>query len=146
MSEPLFRIVYCSRNAACGDLNQAELEQILAASRRNNARDGVSGALLHSSGIFAQVLEGPFDSVQEAFERIQVDQRHNDIIVLQADQVDSRSFGDWAMASAEPDNLSGTKAILAAALIHPETEGPQGILRLLEQLVRREPEWLVAQA
>lgn len=84
--------------------------------------------------------------VQEAFERIQVDQRHNDIIVLQADQVDSRSFGDWAMASAEPDNLSGTKAILAAALIHPETEGPQGILRLLEQLVRREPEWLVAQA
>ena len=45
--------------------------QILAVSRRNNARAGITGALMYSGSAFAQVLEVPRLAVEAIFERIQ---------------------------------------------------------------------------
>lgn len=97
MSEALHRLVYVSRNRIAGGI-EAEIEAILAASRRNNAAAGVTGALIFNSGVFAQVLEGPRRAVEATFERIQRDDRHGAVQVLAFEPVDQRRFAGWSMA------------------------------------------------
>ncbi len=96
----LYRLIYTSRNLLPGDedAQAAAVAGILALSKRNNARVGVTGALLFNAGSFAQVLEGPRLAVEATFERIQRDPRHSDVSVLQCEPVASRGFANWSMA------------------------------------------------
>lgn len=96
----LCRLVYTSRNLMGGEGNERErtVASIVDASRRNNGRAGVTGALLFSAGRFGQVLEGPRAAVEATFERIQRDPRHGDISILQCDAVAERVFPGWSMA------------------------------------------------
>lgn len=81
-----------------------DLPQILATSRRNNGRDGITG-LLYSDGMrFLQALEGPADKVTTAFERIRVDPRHRAVVVLSRREVEAREFGPWEMAARAPSS------------------------------------------
>lgn len=106
MANALYRLVYVSENSvshnarAVGgeEMLQAEIEQILAASRRNNVRVDVTGALMFNTGCFAQVLEGPQEAVQDTFERIQCDMRHRKVAVLAFEPTDERRFAQWSMA------------------------------------------------
>lgn len=96
----LYRLVYSSKNLinAPESIMSAEVDQILAASQRNNAKVDVTGALLFNRGGFAQVLEGPQRGVEATFERIQRDLRHADVTVLQCGPVEERGFTNWSMA------------------------------------------------
>ena len=58
------------------------VDAILAASQRNNAHAGVTGALMFTDGFFAQVLEGSMAAVEQVFERIQLDDRHSEVQLL----------------------------------------------------------------
>ena len=102
----LLRLTYYSRNAiadACADVPH-EVERILAAARRNNARDGLTGALLRGECHFAQLLEGPSEAVERAFERIRRDWRHADLVVLRREAADARLFEGCPMAHVwEPE-------------------------------------------
>ncbi len=100
MSHDLRRLVYYSRNRVAGaaDTVDATIRGILAASRTNNARVGVTGALMFNAGCFAQVLEGPGAAVEATFERIQQDERHGDVSLLAFEPVAARLFTDWSMA------------------------------------------------
>lgn len=102
MSEKIYQILYCSRNNIPGTATEAkaQIEAILQASRTNNARANVTGALFYNSIFFAQALEGTFAAVQATFERLQLDPRHSDLVVLQSGYVEAREFGDWSMAYA----------------------------------------------
>ncbi|MFC7051700.1 BLUF domain-containing protein [Hansschlegelia quercus] len=95
----LYRLVYYSRNRVAQETEAtaAEIDDILAASRRNNARVGVTGALIFNSGVFAQVLEGALPDIEATFERIQRDQRHGDVEVLQFEPTATRAFPTWSM-------------------------------------------------
>lgn len=96
----LHRLVYASKSALPGPESEiAEaVAQILQVSQANNARVGVTGALLFNSGAFAQVLEGPLSAVEATFERIQRDPRHGEVTVLQCAPVAERGFQNWSMA------------------------------------------------
>ena len=95
----IYRLVYTSRNLLPGDEDeqQAAVSGLLAISKRNNARVGVTGALLFNGGSFAQVLEGSRAAVEATFERIQRDPRHSDVAVLQCEPVAARGFPNWSM-------------------------------------------------
>ena len=75
---------------------------ILAASRRNNRRDGITGMLYSDGTRFLQALEGPDPKVEEAYARIQADPRHRAIVVLSRRTIEAREFGDWDMAHHQP--------------------------------------------
>ncbi|TNC15765.1 blue light sensor protein [Methylobacterium terricola] len=96
----LYRLVYASKNLLQGPDHavSAALRQILDASQANNRKVGVTGALMFNGGAFAQVLEGPRKGVEDTFERIQRDERHGDVTVLQCGPVEARGFPDWSMA------------------------------------------------
>jgi hypothetical protein len=99
MSAETYRLVYYSRNMTTGDADAvaAEVDDILATSRANNERDEITGALMFNAGCFAQVLEGPLDVVEAAFERIQQDDRHSEVSLLAMEPIIERSFPNWAM-------------------------------------------------
>ena len=141
----LYRVLYCSRNLIPGtpEAVAADIRGILAVSRRNNARDGITGGLLFSEGCFAQVLEGPLDAVEGAFERIQCDERHSDVTVLQSGPIATRDFPDWSMAFAGPDAASSpiTGIQMADAFAGQSNDGDK-LLDMLKAVIVREAEWL----
>jgi hypothetical protein len=102
LEDSLHTLAYLSQIAR--DENGTDLKaivaDILAVARRNNAAVGVTGALLCSSGWFAQVLEGSQYAVESIFEAIQMDKRHRDITVLFFRPLENRHFGSWSMALA----------------------------------------------
>lgn len=129
----LHRAIYVSRAApGTGDFD-ALVDQILAASQRNNPKADVSGLLLASAGSFVQVLEGPRRGLSERFLTIAKDPRHEQIELLESGPVDGRLFGRWSMIDRRisPDSaelleaMSGYGAFDASRL-----DGP-GALRLL---------------
>lgn len=99
MTGDLYRLVYYSMVTIADDdeaLDSA-ISSILAASRINNPRVEVTGALMFNSGCFGQILEGPLAAVEATFERIQQDDRHSEVTLLGFDQVPDRAFPSWSM-------------------------------------------------
>jgi hypothetical protein len=73
------------------------LNGILSISRRNNVRDGLTGALVCRRDIYLQLLEGPEAAVEAAYARIKSDDRHLAVVRLLSEPADVRLFPDWAM-------------------------------------------------
>jgi len=88
------QLIYFSHPFGFDDL---ALTGILASAARNNPRDDITGALICREDLFMQLLEGPADKVNEAFERIRKDDRHTRVTLVGREQVAKRLFPDWAM-------------------------------------------------
>ncbi len=140
----LYRVLYCSRNSVPGGLESvaADIANILAVSRSNNARDGITGGLLFSRNCFAQVLEGTTEAVEAAFERIQCDERHSDVTVLQAGPIAARDFPGWSMAFTGADTASPLASVVMAHAFSGQSSAGGDVLDTLKQLVVRETKWL----
>jgi hypothetical protein len=91
---PLIQLIYASRPFGFDDL---ALGGILAAARRNNVRDSITGSLICREDLFVQMLEGAEDAVQKTFERIKRDDRHTDISNVWTSKIEHRLFPEWAM-------------------------------------------------
>ena len=142
----LYQVAYCSRNRISGAPNTVEalVGVILARSRANNARDGITGGLLFSDNCFAQVLEGPMEAVVAAFERIQCDERHGEVTVVASGPIRTRDFPEWSMAfTGAHAPGAGRVAGLGHALTTRTVDG-DAVLGLLRSVVVRETEWLEA--
>lgn len=152
MSGALYRLIYCSRNVILQASPKASVEEavraILTTSRNNNKAINITGALLFSISGFAQVLEGPREVVERTFDQIGADPRHTDVTVLSFTPAERRSFPDWPMGfsgqlSADaPDPLASLLGDAASS--GPRATTGSDVLRLLEKLVQREDEWVVA--
>ncbi len=90
-------LAYCSRPV---DFSFEQTEQILTASRRNNAKAGLTGALIYDNHTFLQWIEGEETEIRAVFERISSDHRHSDIKLLLVRKLDGRWFPDWSMTAA----------------------------------------------
>ena len=141
MSSPIFRLVYISRvahSAGAGSLDDT-IAHILSVSRRNNARVGVTGALLFSAGVFAQTLEGPVPAVEGTFERIQCDPRHHQVSILQVGYVPDRLFADWSMGHATGAGVDRFAAIAPDMRLSGPRDAAAGeIVALMGRLVRED--------
>ena len=137
----LYRIIYCSRTTLGGSPAAVAdtVSQIVTASRRNNARDGVTGGLLYAAGSFAQVLEGPLPAITRAFERIQCDERHSEVTVVQFCPAGSRAFGEWSMLGHVAVEDGSAEAAVKAGLAG-HTEAGEQILSLLKTVMANDTE------
>ncbi|MBS0643071.1 MAG: BLUF domain-containing protein [Acetobacteraceae bacterium] len=146
MAGPLYRLVYCSRNGGTSSENLArEVEAILEPARRRNEGAGLTGALLASASGFAQVLEGPREAIDQAFQRISADPRHADVSVLTFAPAPRRLFPDAPLAfcgdfrAGALDPLAGILADTTRGDDRAMTGGD--LLRLLVRLVRADRDW-----
>lgn len=104
---PLKRVVYVSeaRPVKPGQSMAQMVDEILAVSRRNNLRRGLTGALVCGAGRFAQVLEGPADQVDLVLSIISQDPRHTGLTLLEDAAAERRVFANWTMALLEDVEL-----------------------------------------
>ena len=90
----LMQLAYCSQPFG---YSLEILSAILVASRANNSKRDITGALICRSDIFLQLLEGPAQQVKSTYAAIQNDDRHINIYHLLDQNVDKRLFPAWSM-------------------------------------------------
>jgi Sensors of blue-light using FAD len=125
------QILYISTSTAGSA--ETDLNYILQQSRHNNAIDGITGLLWADGKRFMQVFEGPGVSVALTWERIQADDRHHEIAVLQDRLIPAREFGYWSMAYRRADETEDEYEMKVRRLIayaSPEIrDGFEGMMR-----------------
>ena len=146
----LFKLVYCSRNRIGGTNAEVvgELQSILTSARKNNPSLGITGALLYNTGNFAQILEGPLQSIERIFEGIQCDPRHSEVTVIHTSSASERDFPDWSMAFAgahDPGKLPLATAAFESVFAQAAGAGER-MLETLKNLVVCEDEWILLDA
>lgn len=115
---PVTQIAYASRPFGFDDL---ALRNILLVARRNNLRDGITGALVCRADLYLQILEGRRELVEAALLRILRDDRHTDLRVLVDEDVTERLFPDWAMRHDPARSWMWTAAQVAAGAVKRAT-------------------------
>jgi len=91
------QLIYISTSRSPLRPSADEVQHILSVSRRNNARDGLSGLLVVGGRRFLQVLEGPSEPLDRALHRIRADDRHFAIVTLARHRIEQRTFPEWDM-------------------------------------------------
>ena len=102
--EEVFQLVYASR--AAQPFTDAELVELLTRSRQKNDRLDVTGMLLYHDGSFIQALEGNREVVEDLYEVIAADPRHDDALLLHRGDQLGRSFEGWSMGYEQVGNVS----------------------------------------
>lgn len=104
VAPPLMSVLYCSRAAA--GMGPREVQVMVEKARAANAALGITGLLIHGSGVFFQWLEGPPDQVQALLARIRLDPRHSQLVeVSRHEALPERLFPAWGMELVSPDAL-----------------------------------------
>jgi hypothetical protein len=107
--QPMLRLIYLSR--VWRNMTNTQLDDILAESRKNNAKNKVTGLLCYGGSSFIQILEGPETAVIQLYGKISQDERHHGCMLLDIHLANKRIFENWAMAyvhssKADFDELS----------------------------------------
>jgi hypothetical protein len=89
-------LVYVS--SAVTLLTHEEIGHLLNRARERNKEYGITGILLYVGGNFMQYLEGSKDNLDIIYRIIQQDDHHSGLIQVSREAIESRLFGDWAMA------------------------------------------------
>jgi len=133
----LYRLVYASRAAHPEQLDET-LRAVVARSIQNNRIDDITGFLAAGEGRFLQVLEGPGQTVAEAFARIGRDPRHDEIVLIADGPAERRLFRDWNMGQRRLE-AEDASALSEVGLEHftPTGLDEERALRLLTTLGAR---------
>lgn len=112
-----YQIIYSSVSSTPMQLD--ELEDILEQAQGNNARNGVTGALVYVDGFFLQILEGEKQTAQDLMQRIAKDLRHETVTVLREGEIPVGAFSDWKMAyvSATPEQVADWAGLSVTTLL-----------------------------
>ena len=127
-------LVYVSFSAE--KMTDQELKDILAVSRENNSKLGITGMLLYRDGFFIQVLEGEKEVVNQLYEKISEDERHANILKVYQETSKARSFEDWSMGfnkieDVDLQNLEGFTDFLNKPQMNFFTKEPNRARTLL---------------
>ena len=136
-ADGLLSVVYSS--TATNAMSEADLEGLLAVSRETNARTDVTGMLLHRSGRFIQVLEGPASSVLDRMSHITADGRHRDLRTLIEEPIQERQFPEWTMgyttgSTSDGAVVPGYRATFDDLTVEEEPDSTT--IRALRELIR----------
>ncbi len=104
---------------------ETRLEDLFATCRRNNTRDGITGALMCSGRLNIQFLEGPEDTVLPLWQRIQNDMSHHSVVQLHHNlSAQGRLFSDWAMLRGKSSRQEMMALVRGAYLKAKKQDSP----------------------
>ena len=94
----LQQLVYTSLMKTKNTALAADIDEIIESSQSKNEESAISGCLMISGQRVVQFLEGPTSAVSELYQKISVDQRHEEVIELYRGRSAKREAGEWPMA------------------------------------------------
>lgn len=105
-------------------LARDDIDDILAASQRNNSARGITGLLLYNGRNFLQLLEGEESELVTLMVKITHDPRHTGISLIERKLVEARACPNWAMRRVLiADSVARRRELLEAEL--PPALDPQ---------------------
>ncbi|HQD16236.1 MAG TPA: BLUF domain-containing protein [Ottowia sp.] len=130
----LVRLLFASRAV---DASPAAIESILASARRHNPQGGITGILLHGSGVFLQGMEGGRQAVSDLYGTIQRDARHKDVVLLHYEEILERRFGSWTMGVVDVGRVNASVLLKYSerAVLDPYAASGKMSMALLEELM-----------
>jgi hypothetical protein len=128
---PMIQLIYASRPFG---FDEAALAGILMDARRCNERDGITGALICRGDLYLQLLEGPQETVEAAYQRIETDHRHLEIKLLSHRTVTERLFPAWAMRDDPARSWMWNQDEVKAGAVERATEAEA--VAIFERLAR----------
>lgn len=115
---------------------------ILVEARRNNLRDGITGALICRQDLFIQLIEGPEAKVDELYSRIAVDSRHRDVRLTLSANISVRMFPGWEMLDDQLPSITWSPEEVADGAIERTT--PAALRAMFEQVASKARERMSA--
>ena len=100
----LVRLLYVSR--AVDPESGRAIEAILSAARQHNLQNGITGILCYGGGIFLQAIEGGRSAVNDLYNHIIKDPRHQNVELLHYEEITERRFGGWTMGQVNLSKLN----------------------------------------
>lgn len=135
----LSQLVYVSnRKPNC---TTEEIEKILASCKKNNPALNITGVLLYSDTKFIQLVEGDAKVITTLYDKIKLDARHSNPMMLSYGPIKEKSFPSWHMGSKKmasndvdfkTDISTEDRAIFNNLLNGVEADG-QRILNILKK-------------
>ncbi len=133
----LVRLLYASRSVA--PIDEALVASILEKAHEYNAAHGLTGILCTSTegNVFLQVLEGGRASVNELYGRILRDPRHENVTLLDYEEIGERRFATWRMGNVNLNRVNrGTVLRFSETpVLDPFRMSGKCALALLEELM-----------
>lgn len=117
----MYNLVYRS---TANTLSSTQVDDILNESRDFNKRNDITGCLIYHKGFFIQYLEGEAEIVLALFEKIRVDPRHYEVILLSKGNIYSREFDTWSMAYLS-DDIPNEAFQYIKLMVSPESDIPE---------------------
>lgn len=102
MTDSLMTLAYISQ--ATQATTHSELMELLAQARRSNERFHITGFLIYCDGSFFQVVEGSKVDLDNLYDKLLGDSRHDDIRRILYRPIAAREFDDWSMAFRQFDH------------------------------------------
>ena len=103
----LVRLLYASRAEG---VSAEAIDVILAQSRAKNPLLGITGILCHGGDFFMQVLEGGRDTVNDLYNQIVRDPRHDHVMLLHYEEITERRFAGWTMGQVNLGRINPSYA------------------------------------
>ena len=128
--DELIHLAYVSTQTR--DMKAADLIGLLREARGLNERRNISGLLLHKNQSFFQVIEGARSRVQEPFNSIMCDQRHEGVEVLFDEPLEAREFSDWQMGFLDLDGID-VSMLRGYSNFFDSNEEPRAFLKALSR-------------
>ncbi|MBL7842784.1 MAG: BLUF domain-containing protein [Cyclobacteriaceae bacterium] len=135
----LSQLVYVSnRKPSC---TQEEIDKILASCKRNNPSLNITGVLLYSDTKFIQLVEGDAKVIMQLYDKIKLDPRHSNTMMISYGPIKDKAFPSWHMGTKKlatdtidftTDITSDDKVIFDKILTGKEENG-QRVLNLLKK-------------
>ena len=100
----LVRLLYVSR--ALDPESGSATQSILDSARKYNAANGITGILCYGGGLYLQAVEGGRTQVNELYGYIVRDKRHQDVVLLDYQEITERRFGGWTMGQVNLAKLN----------------------------------------
>ena len=135
MATAMTQLIYRSQPFGFDD---AMLGGILLQARRNNARDGLTGALIVRGDLYLQLLEGPDAAVATTYARIARDNRHLAVQRISAAPVTERLFPAWTMRDDPAQSWLWSPAEIDDGAL--DRAPPAAVLAVFERLAATAPE------
>ncbi len=114
----MFCLVY--KSSATPAFDKTQIQGMLEKARAFNSSNDITGCLLYYKGEFLQYLEGNQVKVLALFDKIQKDERHNDVELISHGNINAREFKKWDMAYedfyGDNDTLQFLKLLVSSYL------------------------------
>ena len=95
----LCQLVYLSHITSTGLSNASTLNDIAEVSIKHNNVDNITGILCYGNGYFLQCVEGTEQALTNLKNRLLVDDRHKDLMILDFSVIAERRFAGWSLRS-----------------------------------------------